>query len=245
MSTHKRTLAIPKAEAVKQLNSQIEEGNKLINRIDGTNDVIAAAVPSVLEELWLDKSRYTHNNKSMLSHMFSDQSVAERFEKFDSRVHFLHDPLAHEKDLEHIKGLVREEVNELRAISEGLQYIPEVSAQEPPTPLPHPNSNQSTQMGSTNPTKTFRQKVEEHPLTAMTAAVLAASVFWITVMSWYNSTRIENEKSKYEAMIETQKRDYESQLRELRTKVKEQESPPSGKNSNTALPDRKPSPTDK
>src|SRR5262245_58705538 len=118
MSIPRLRLLIPKADDERQLNSQIDQGKTLVEQIITMPAIIASVDPTILEDLWRDKNRFTNSSMIMLSYMFDNQEVANSFNKFGSRIFNTNEPFNAQIELSQIKNTTMEEVNELRSILE-------------------------------------------------------------------------------------------------------------------------------
>lgn len=239
------TLSIRKSEAKKQLVSQIKKGEDIVSKT-------MLAFGHHIADVRRDYLRFTKTTITMLSHMFDNPTISGRFVRFDVS-YPAQEQYSYFGEYHFYEKLATEQVNELKVILESLKFVPEMPQTvtpapstiipSPPTliteqPIQTPIKTQSMQTDDQRGSKSLKQQIENHPIFIIAGTVVATATIIISIMIGLQSTRIENEKSRYEAIIENQKKGYESELRELRTKVKELESKTSGKDSN-------PSPSDK
>jgi hypothetical protein len=195
-----RTLKIPREEAKRQLRQQIEKGHQLEGRPINTHEE--------LQQYKRDRIRYTKYNIEMLTNMFGeDEDAFWRFNLSSPR----HGADFYE-ELEFYKEWDGKQVNELEALEESMELIPEA---KPQSHTPESEKEMS---------KTWREKVEEHPLAFGAIISAATATLVIAIMAWLSSARIDNITSKYEADISNMKAQYETRIRELEAKVRDLES---------------------
>src|SRR5262245_1494215 len=239
-------LKIPKAEAENQLRSKIQEGERLKARL--------SPIRHLATKIKRENSQYVTTNITMLVNMCDNPKVAESFEKY-----YADHPNPRVSDFfgerQFYLALISEQIDDLTGILRSLVFVQEAPKEEASTPTTAPkeeastpttvppplvesDANQSENIDDSRRSKTLKERFEAHPVPFVFSLVAAAFLAGTAITSQVYSFRIDNEKSKYEAIIENQKKEYESQLRELRAKVRELESRASDKPSNTPPSDK-------